>query len=334
MTLPSTQFSQDTVLVAGGAGYIGSHIVAALRRADRPVVVLDNLSTGHRWAVPAGVPLIMADIADAQAVCDTVARFGVGVAIHCAALIQVGESMRAPGRYWRANVGKTLAFTEALLRAGCSTLVFSSTAAVYGEPVYVPLDESHPLAPNNVYGRTKLAVEQMLDDCSRASELRFAALRYFNAAGACASGEIGEAHPDESHLIPLVMRAALEQGPPLVIFGDDWDTADGTCVRDYVHVADLADAHLAAVALLKDMPRLVCNLGSSQGFSVRQVIAQVEQTTGRSVPVQVANRRLGDAAVLVASNQVARSVLQWEPARSSLEEIVASAWRWEQNRPR
>lgn len=323
---------QGTVLVAGGAGYIGSHIVRALHQLGRPVVVLDDLSSGHRWAVPAAVPLVVADVGDEAVVRETVVKYAVASVVHCAALIQVGESMRQPGRYWQANVAKTIALVRTLAAAGCRTLVFSSTAAVYGEPLQTPIDESHPLQPNNVYGHTKFAVEQFLANCSAAGELRYASLRYFNAAGADESAEIGEAHGDESHLIPLVLRAAAAGNAPILVFGDDWPTADGTCVRDYVHATDLALAHVAALARLAEVPSVVCNLGSGRGYSVREVIDQVQRTTGLTVPVQIAPRRSGDAAVLVASNERARLELQWVPRHSALDEIVGSAWRWEQRK--
>ena len=316
------------VLVAGGAGYIGSHIVRALMDQGRRVVVLDDLSSGHRWAT-GHAPLVVGDIADQALVHRVVAEFGVGAAIHCASLIQVGESMREPQRYWHGNVAKSISFIGALQAAGCHRIVFSGTAAVYGEPVQLPITEDHPLQPTSVYGRTKLAIEQYLADCAAVTGLRYATLRYFNAAGAHPDGTIGEAHPNESHLIPLVLRAASPGAEPVLIFGGDWPTADGTCIRDYVHVCDLADAHVLALASLDNTAELVCNLGSGTGFSVLEVIAAAERACLVAVPIRVVGRRPGDPAVLVASNAKARQLLGWRPQWTDLDSLVASAWQWE-----
>lgn len=316
------------VMVAGGAGYIGSHAVRCLRAHGRRVVVFDDLSKGHRDGL-GDVPLVVGDIADSVRVRETVRAHDVGAVMHFAASIQVGESMSAPRVYWNNNVGKTLTFLGALHDEGVARVVFSSTAAVYGEPEGTPITEDAKLRPTSVYGRTKLVVEQVLADFAAAYGLRYAALRYFNAAGAHPSGEIGERHDPESHLIPLVLQAASGRRPHVQVFGTNWPTPDGTCVRDYIHVDDLAEAHVRALDALEREPRIVCNLGTGRGFSVRDVIAAAEREAGRPIPVLERPRRAGDCAVLVASNSRARALLGWEPRATDLDAIVASAWRWE-----
>jgi UDP-glucose 4-epimerase len=325
--------ARATVLVTGGAGYIGAHTVARLVERGRRVVVLDNLSRGHRRAVPAGVPLVVGDLADVGLVTRTLVAHEVGAVIHFAAASQVGESMIEPRLYYTNNVVGTARLLDALLGAGVTRLVFSSTAAVYGEPERVPIDEDSALAPTNVYGRTKLVIERMLADYGAAYGLRYAALRYFNAAGAAPGGAIGEDHEPETHLIPLVLRAAAS-GAPVTIHGTDYPTADGTCVRDYVHVTDLADAHLLALEALAERPALTCNLGSGAGFSVRAVVDAAARVVGRAIPVRLGPRRPGDPATLVASSARIRRELGWAPRLGDLETIIRTAWEWEGRRPR
>ena len=320
------------VLLTGGAGYIGSHAVKMLRAAGRDVVVLDTLEAGHRAAVR-GVPLVEADIADEPAVRDTIRRYRVTSVMHFAALLSVGESVRSPARYYAGNVAKTLALLDTVVAEGVEQLVFSSTAAVYGEPRESPITEDHPTHPINPYGETKLAVENLLPHYERAYGLRSVRLRYFNAAGADPDGDIGEDHRPEEHLIPRALAAA-GGGPPLVVFGDDYPTSDGTCLRDYVHVCDLAAAHVLALAALgAGAPLRVCNLGSGRGYSVREVVAAVERVTGARVPCEAGARRPGDPAVLLASSARARAELGWEPVYGALDVIVETAWRWQRSHP-
>ena len=289
-----------TVLVTGGAGYIGSHAVKALRQAGRDVVVLDNLSAGHPEAVR-GTPLVQADVGDTEIIRETIRRHGVSAVMHFAAFLDVGESVRRPARYYANNVRQTLALLDVLASESIPHFVFSSTCAVYGEPTRTPIDEDHPTHPINAYGETKLTIERALPHYERAYGLRSIRLRYFNAAGADADGEIGEDHDPEIHLIPRAL-AAMNGGPPLQIFGDDYPTADGTCERDYVHVADLAQAHLLALrALEAGGPSSVCNLGNGQPSSVRAVLDAVHRVTGSNVPHEVTGRRPGDPAVLFAA---------------------------------
>jgi len=322
-----------SILVVGGAGYIGSQTVKALVAAGMQPVVFDNLSTGHRWALRDGVPFEEADLADRAAIAAALARHRVAAVIQFAALIQVGESMTAPGTYFRGNIVNTLNLLDAMVDAGVRDIVFSSTAAVYGDPVRVPLDEDHPLAPVSPYGESKLFVERALGWYGRAHGIRSAVLRYFNAAGADPDGTLGEAHPVESHLIPLAIRAAQGRAKPLALFGTDYPTPDGTALRDYVHVADLADAHVAALQRLGGGgDSFTANVGTGRGHSVRQVIAAVEKVSGLPVPHQVAPRRAGDAPVLVAAAGRIRALLSWSPRYPELEQIVAHAWAWEQQR--
>jgi UDP-arabinose 4-epimerase len=322
-----------SILVVGGAGYIGSHTVKLLDAAGMQPVVFDNLSSGHEWALRWGT-FERGDLADPAAIRAVLARHQVRAVIHFAALIQVGESVTDPSKYFRANVFNTLNLLDAMVDAGVRDIVFSSSAAVYGEPIRVPIDEEHPLAPLSPYGDSKLMVEKILARYERAHGLRSAALRYFNAAGADPSGDIGEAHPTESHLIPLALQAALGRGRPLALFGTDYPTPDGTAVRDYVHVADLAAAHVAALRHLEaGRPSFVANVGTGRGYSVREVMATVEKVSGLTVPHQLAARRPGDTPVLVADANRIRSLLGWQPQYPDLEEIVSHAWAWERGRP-
>ena len=321
------------VLVAGGAGYIGSHTARALAEQGRDVVVYDNLSKGHREAVE-GLPLVIGDIADQETLRDTIRKYGVDAVIHFAASIEVGESMKEPEAYYFNNVVGTLHLLKSLRAAGVGRIVFSSTAAVYGNPAEDPITENCKKGPINVYGRTKWMMEQTLADYQMAYGLRYAALRYFNASGAHPDGDIGEDHSPESHLIPLIIQAALGQRDDIKIYGTDYPTEDGTCIRDYIHVCDLAQAHILALDTLeKGTESLALNLGNGNGFSVREVIDTVKRVTGRKITVREADRRPGDPPVLVACSDEARDVLGWEPEFASIERIVETAWNWHRVHP-
>jgi UDP-glucose 4-epimerase len=323
------------VLVTGGAGYIGSHIVRRLAEAGREVVVLDDLSEGHRAAIGV-VPLIEGDLGDAQVLERVFGGGGISFVVHMAASCLVGESMTDPAKYYRNNVVAPLAMLDAARRGGVQGVVFSSTAAVYGEPADVPIAEEHPCHPTNTYGETKLAFERALAWHQRAHGLRYAALRYFNAAGAHPDGDIGEDHAGESHLVPRLIQAVLDGGPEVPIFGRDYPTSDGTCVRDYVHVVDLAEAHVLALQALErgTVEAEAFNLGNGEGFSVNEVIETVAQVTGARPPVSTAPRRAGDPAILVASAQRAMRRLGWSPRFPALQDIVATAWAWHRSHPR
>ena len=321
-----------TILVTGGAGYIGSHVAKALAGAGRRVVVYDNLSAGHRGAVRWG-DLVVGDIHEADRVRETIRRHGVTAVMHFAAWLSVGESVRDPSGYYRNNVEGTLSLLRAMLAEAVTICVFSSTAAVFGNPETTPITEDHPTRPINAYGETKLAVERALGHFETAYGLRSVALRYFNAAGADPGGELGEAHHPEIHLIPRAIAAALG-GAPLQVFGEDYETPDGTCLRDYIHVSDLADAHLRALARLEQGgASTVYNLGNGTPFSVREVIHSVERVSGRRVPWTSAARREGDPGVLYASSERIRRDLLWVPRFSRLDEIVDTAWAWHTSHP-
>ena len=320
------------VLVTGGAGYIGSHAVKALADAGLDVVVLDSLVAGHRDAVP-GVPFVEADIADADVVRETIRRHQVTAVMHFAALLSVGESVIAPARYYRNNVRNALALLDALIEESVTRVVFSSTAAVYGDPVHSPIREDHPTQPINAYGETKLIIEKALAHYATAYGLRSVSLRYFNAAGADPSGTIGEDHDPEIHLIPKTLAAARGEGT-LEIYGTDYPTRDGTCERDYVHVSDLANAHVLALERLeKEVLASAYNLGNGRGHSVREVIAATERVTGRAVRQRTADRRPGDPALLLASSEKARTELGWTPRFEELDAIVQTAWNWHRTHP-
>lgn len=315
-------------LVCGGAGYIGSHMVRYLLRQGHEVVVYDDLSTGHRESVPAE-GLVIGDIGDGTALGQLFAQHRFDAVMHFCALSLVGESVSKPYLYYTNNVARTLVLLEAMRTAGVDRLVFSSTAAVFGNPQTPLITEEHPTKPINPYGQSKLMVEKILGDAANAYGLRSVALRYFNAAGADPSGEIGEAHSPETHLIPNVLRSLLGQGPELKVFGSDYATRDGTCVRDYVHVNDLASAHLKAVEFMLDHEGAhIFNLGNGEGFSVREVIAAAERVTGQEVSYDMVARRPGDPPTLVASGERARELLGWQPEFSRLDDILASAWDW------
>jgi UDP-glucose-4-epimerase GalE len=316
------------VLVVGGAGYVGSHAARALRRHGHEAVIYDNLSTGHAY-LAAGFELITADLADTQKV--TAALRRVDAVMHFAAFAYVGESVENPRRYFQNNVEAALALLNACIDYGVRKFIFSSTCAVYGVPLKVPITEDNPRVPINPYGVTKLFFENALEAYDRAYGLRFASLRYFNAAGADESGEIGEMHQPETHLIPLALDAAVGARPELDIFGDDYPTPDGTCMRDYVHVNDLAEAHVAALHYLEQNSKSIAvNLGSGTGTSVKEILNAVEKVSGRQVPRRIVPRRPGDPPALVADPKRAESVLRWKTQRS-LDQIVATAWKWKQN---
>jgi len=321
----------ERILVSGGAGYIGSVVTAQLLEQGYEVVVYDNLSHGNRAAVPAGAHLVVEDVGDRKALDRVLHAHAVDAVMHFAAFIEAGESMREPAKYFRNNTANTLTLLEAVLAHAVPRFVFSSTAAVYGTPERTPLEETDPLRPTNVYGESKLGVERMLDWFHRIHGLRCASLRYFNAAGA--SGERGEDHQPESHLIPLALEVALGKRDRIAIYGTDYPTPDGTCIRDYIHVADLGSAHLRVLKALKDREKLVYNLGNGQGFSVREVIDMVRRVTGHRVPAQEAERRSGDPAVLVASSEKIQRELGWSARFPDLETIVRSAWDWRRAHP-
>ena len=322
-----------SILVCGGAGYVGSHCLEALKAAGYDCVVVDDLSRGHRAAVGES-PLYVGNIAD-DALMDRVFReHHIEVVLHFAAASQVGESMKEPLLYYENNLCATVALLRSMRRHEVGRIVFSSSAAVYGEPDTVPIPEESPKAPTNTYGETKLAMERLMHWCHVAYGLEYVSLRYFNAAGASPSGIIGEDHTPETHLIPLVLQAAQGRREKVSIFGDDYPTPDGTCIRDYIHTSDLASAHLlAARRLLAGEGSGIFNLGSEHGLSVRQIIDAARKVTGRDFPVKVAPRRAGDPAVLIASNRKAREELGWVPAHSDAESILASAWAWHSSHP-
>ena len=319
------------VLVVGGAGYIGSVVAAGLIDAGHSVTVFDNMSRGHIEAVPAAARLITGDLEDRPALERLFDAGSFDAVLHFAALIEAGESMKVPERYFRNNTANTLNLLEAMLSHGVGRLVFSSTAALYGNPVRVPIEEDDVLAPTNAYGESKLLVEKMLSWFHRCHGLRYASLRYFNAAGA--AGERGENHQPESHLIPRVLQVALGQSERVSIFGTDYPTPDGTCVRDYIHILDLASAHLAALDALAGRDRLVYNLGNGQGFSIHEVIEVARRVTGHPIPAVETARRPGDPAILVASSARIQRELGWRPTYANLEAIIASAWEWHQRHP-
>lgn len=320
------------ILVTGGAGYIGSHVCKALHLAGFTPVCFDNLSRGHAHAVRWG-PLHVGDVLDGAALDAVFQTYQPAAVLHFAALTNVQESSAQPLDYYRVNVGGTLGLLAAMHRAGCTNLIFSSTCATYSPQAVQPIDEGQPQSPINPYGRSKLFVEQMLADADRAHGVRSIILRYFNAAGADPDGEIGEEHEPEPHLLPLALLTAAGHRPMLDIFGDDYPTPDGTCIRDYVHVSDLADAHILALRrLLAGATSDHYNLGNNRGISVRQLVEMVRQVTGRPVPVRISPRRLGDPPILVADADKARHHLGWIPQRSALAEQVGDAWRWIKHR--
>ncbi|WP_458096725.1 UDP-glucose 4-epimerase GalE [Roseomonas sp. WA12] len=320
-------------LVTGGAGYVGSHIVLALLERGDEVVVLDNLRQGHRGAVLPGAELVVGELSDRRMLGEVFAGWKFDGVLHFAALSLVGESMREPLRYITENLGNTLGLAEAAVKAGVLRFVLSSTAALFGLPQNIPIDEEELKAPVSPYGESKLMAERGLEWADRIHGLRSASLRYFNAAGADPGGRLGEDHDPETHLIPNAVNAVLGLGPPLTVFGTDYDTPDGTAIRDYVHVSDLADAHLRVLDKLKDGPSCRYNVGSGTGASVLEVIAAVERAAGKPVPHTLGPRRAGDPAVLVASNAKLRQETGWTPKLGALDDIVGTAYAWRARHP-
>lgn len=317
------------LLVTGGAGFVGSHSVNALLQAGHDVTILDNLSTGHRWALQ-GCELIPIDLRDTHNLNRKLKGRGFEGVLHFAAKSLVGESKTQPAMYYQNNVGGTTNLIRAMQAADIQKLVFSSTAAIFGNPVSDLIDEEHPQAPINVYGQTKLVVEDMLHAVTQSADFSATCLRYFNAAGANNASKLGEWHEPETHLIPNALRAAAGTGNPLTLFGDDYPTVDGTCVRDYIHVDDLASAHVAAIEKMsKSGVFSAYNLGNGNGYSVKEVIAACEKAVGAEIPYTVGPRREGDPATLVASAQKARNELDWSPKHEGIDEIAQSAWNWE-----
>ena len=318
------------ILVTGGAGYIGSATAEALIHSGHQVTVYDSLITGHRAAVPEGAEFVEADLSDSHVLAETLTSRTFDAIMHFAAFIEAGESMKEPGRFYQNNFTNTLTLMETAVRAGIGRFVLSSTAAVF-QSSDEPLTEDSPLGPTNVYGHTKLLIEQTLEWYRQIHGLHFAALRYFNASGALPNR--GEAHQPESHLIPLVLRVALGQRETAYIYGTDYPTPDGTCIRDYIHITDLVSAHLLALEGLSGRDRLIYNLGTGHGYSVREVIDTARQVTGHPIPVHELPRRPGDSARLVASSEKIKRELGWKPQHDNLREIIASAWHWHQTHP-
>lgn len=322
------------VLVTGAAGYIGSHAIRTLQATGHEPIALDNLSRGHRAAIPEGMPFYEADIADTPRLMEILTRHQIEAVMHFAAFMEVGESVADPYLYYSNNFSGSLALLDAMRHAGVKKLVFSSTAAVYGAPTTMPIHESQPLHPINPYGRSKAMVEGALADYAQAYGFGFVSLRYFNVAGARVDGSIGEAHPRETHLIPRVLEVALGKADGITIYGTDYATSDGTCIRDYVHVEDLVAAHVLALKAIEGGRGKVYNLGSAHGFSVREVINTCREVTGHPIPALEKPRRAGDPPMLVADSAAARAQLGWEARFPDLKTIVAHAWQWHRTHPR
>jgi UDP-glucose 4-epimerase len=320
-----------TILITGGAGYIGSVTTELLRARGEQVVVLDNLSRGYRDAVTSEIPFYEGNVGDRDLVARITREHDIDACIHFAAFAYVGESVTEPALYYENNVAQGINLLSALVKAGVRRFVFSSTCATYGEPQQIPIDETHPQLPANPYGWSKLFVERILADYDRAYDLRFVALRYFNASGA--SPDRGERHDPETHLIPLVLKAAQKKLDHVTVFGDDYPTEDGTCVRDYIHVSDLGDAHALALDYLRNGgPSTAINLGNGQGYSVLEVINAARDVTQREIPIEIEGRRAGDPSHLVADSSKARSVLGWKPQHADLATIISSAWDWHEKK--
>lgn len=324
-----------SILVLGGAGYIGSHAVYQLIDQNKDVVVIDNLQTGHRGAVHPKATFYEGDIRDLDFLRQVFQHENIDAVIHFAANSLVGESMEQPLIYFDNNVYGTQQLLQAMIEHNVKKIVFSSTAATYGEPEVVPITEDMETKPTNTYGETKLTMEKMMKWVAKAHGIKYVSLRYFNVAGARETGEIGEDHDPETHLIPIILQTALGKRPHITIFGDDYDTPDGTCIRDYIHVEDLIDAHLLALYYLNNGGKSdIFNLGSSQGFSVKEMIEAARKVTGKPIPAQIGERRPGDPSILIASSEKARKILGWKPARTSIEKIIEDAWRWHVNHPK
>jgi UDP-glucose 4-epimerase len=322
-----------SILITGGAGYIGSHTVLDLISKNEEIVVVDNLENGHKEALP-GVPLLIGDIRDKQFLSDVFRKYPIEAVIHFAAYIEAGESVCDPLRFYNNNVVLTLNLLDVMKEFDVNKLVFSSTAATYGEPSTIPILETADTIPTNPYGETKLAVEKILKWCDNAYGIKYTVLRYFNACGAHVSGKIGEDHNPETHLIPLVLQAAMGLKENIKVFGTDYPTPDGTCVRDYIHVSDLASAHVQALQKLRfDNTSNVYNLGNGKGFSVMDIIDTAKEVTGKDIKVEFKGRRPGDPAVLVASSKKAKEELNWNPMFPKLSKIIETAWNWHSNNP-
>ncbi len=322
------------VLVCGGAGYIGSHTVYELIEQGNSVVIADNLSKGHKEAVHNDAKLYVGDLRDAEFLDKVFSENKIDAVIDFAAFSLVGESVSEPLKYFDNNVYGTIKLLEAMVRAGVKKIVFSSTAAAYGEPETIPIQESDRTVPTNPYGESKLTVEKILKWCDKAYGIKYVALRYFNAAGAHISGKIGEDHFPESHLIPIIIQAALGIREKIAVFGDDYNTPDGTCIRDYIHVTDLADAHIKAIKKLeRDNTSAIYNLGNGTGFSVKEVIEETKKVTGREFNVSVEGRRAGDPSILIASSEKAMTELNWKPRFNTLTQIIETAWKWHSTHP-
>ena len=319
---------QKTILVTGGAGYIGSHACKLLNEKGYIPVTFDNFSTGWPEAVKFG-PYVEGDLCNPEDIAKVFKEYKIDTVMHFAACSLVGESVADPKKYWKNNVLGTMNLLEAMRSAGVTDIVFSSTAAVYGDPKIETISENTPLSPTNPYGATKQAIENMLHDYEQAYGIRHIIFRYFNVAGADAEGEIGEHHDPETHLVPLLLQS-VQEGKMFTVFGEDYDTADGTCVRDYIHVSDLVDAHIKGVTLLEQGKSGVFNLGTNHGFSVKEILDAVEQVTGAPVMYKVGARRMGDPSHLVSSNKKACTDLQWEPKRSNMHTMITDAWHWHQ----
>ncbi|UCD30783.1 MAG: UDP-glucose 4-epimerase GalE [Desulfobacterales bacterium] len=320
----------ETILVVGGAGYIGSHMVKDLLETGHKVVILDDLSTGHRDLIPGG-NFIEGGLGDAALLDRIFTSNRIDAVMHFAAFALVGESVEQPLKYYQNNVSATTELLSAMVRHDVKRFIFSSTAAVYGEPLEIPITENHPCNPTNPYGASKIAVERMLQDCDSAYGLRYISLRYFNASGAHESSQIGEKHQPETHLIPLILKVATNENKNVKIFGTDYPTPDGTCIRDYIHVSDLTQAHLLSLsALMEGGKSVVYNLGNSRGYSVREVIELARKMTGHRIPVVETDRRQGDPATLIASSDKIKRELGWKPQYEDLEKIIQTAWMWHQ----
>ncbi|QTN01004.1 UDP-glucose 4-epimerase GalE [Sediminibacillus dalangtanensis] len=323
-----------SILVLGGAGYIGSHAVYQLIDQNHRVVVVDSLETGHRQAVHPDAAYYQGDIRDKQFLDDVFTKEDIDAVLHFSANSLVGESMQQPLKYFSNNVYGTQVLLETMKEHNVNRIVFSSTAATYGEPETVPITEDMRTNPESTYGETKLTMEKMMKWCALAYGIKYVSLRYFNVAGARKTGEIGEDHQPETHLIPIVLQTALEQRKAITIFGEDYDTEDGTCIRDYIHVEDLIDAHLLALSYLENGGESeIFNLGSNQGFSVKQIIDTARKVTGKQIPAVSGERRPGDPSVLIASADKAKRILGWQPSRTSIETIIEDAWNWHHTHP-
>lgn len=322
------------VAVLGGAGYIGSHTVKSLLDRGYDVTVIDNLRTGYVEAIDKRAEFEKGDIRDTSFLKEALAKKKIDAVMHFAACSLVGESVKAPLKYYNNNVGGAIVLLEVMAEKGIDKIVFSSTAATYGEPQEIPICEDDRTEPENPYGETKLAMEKMFLWTSKAHNIRYVSLRYFNAAGADLSGKLGEAHDPETHLIPIILQTAAGKREAVSVFGDDYNTKDGTCVRDYIHVTDLADAHILALEyLIRGGKSDIFNLGNGKGFTVREVIESARRVTGEEIPEKIAPRRQGDPAWLIASNDKARDVLGWNPVYTDIDEIVSSAWKWHKTHP-